>query len=138
MKSTRIQPGQRYGALTVLGREEGNTHLGQSRWRCRCDCGLEIIVTSNNLRPEGGSRSCGQRLGHKTRFYKRVTEMGSLPWWEREELLTPKDKEAMARAEAGQWENIEEDWAETPAGHYELKNIISRKRHYEEYMAATL
>ena len=138
MKSTRIQPGQRYGVLTVLGREEGNTHLGQSRWRCRCDCGLEIIVTSNNLRLEGGSRSCGQRKEHKKRFDAMVQEMMKRPWWEREKLLTENDKEAILRAQQSCWTAISEDWAETPAGHCELKEIISRKVHYDEYQAGML
>ena len=68
MKVTRIQPGQRYGALTVLERVAGNTRFSQNRWLCRCDCGLELIVTSNNLRPNGGSRSCGQRAQHQARI----------------------------------------------------------------------
>ena len=55
----------------------------------------------------------------------------SLPWWEREKMLTPKDKEAIA-------EGLDEDCAETEAGRYELRSIKMRKYHDEEYSAGML
>jgi len=61
-----------------------------------------------------------------------------LPWWMRERMLTPKDREAIARAERTDWPQISEDWAETEAGRVELHNIIMRKYHYEEYCAGML
>ena len=53
--------GQRFGRLTVLGREgtyrksDGSTI---ATWRCRCDCGKETIVLASNLKG-GFSKSCG-------------------------------------------------------------------------------
>lgn len=48
--------GQRYGKLTVVERTQGN---GKGvYWRCRCDCGNEVIVQSNNLH-SGHTTSCG-------------------------------------------------------------------------------
>jgi hypothetical protein len=48
--------GQRYGRLTVIekiGRKNKHTY-----WKCQCDCGKEVIVTSNGLRT-GKTKSCG-------------------------------------------------------------------------------
>lgn len=64
--------------------------------------------------------------------------VSDLPWWEREKLLTEKDKYAMQRAINSRWEDIDPSWAETPAGEYELKSIISRKRHQAEWIAGML
>lgn len=56
-----------------------------------------------------------------------------LPWWEREKLLTPKDKEAIQRAIYTRWEDIDENDAETEAGRYELRTIALRKYHNDEF-----
>lgn len=50
--------GQRYGYLTVLGPAE---NIGtRTAWRCRCDCGREIVARTCHLR-SGHTRSCGCR-----------------------------------------------------------------------------
>lgn len=49
--------GRRFGRLTVLERS-GATKNKEAKWRCRCDCGMEVIVTSSNLR-NGRQVSCG-------------------------------------------------------------------------------
>lgn len=59
-------------------------------------------------------------------------------WWEREELLTDKDKEAIREAKEKAWTEIDENAAETEAGRYELHNIIIRKYHNEEFYAGLL
>ena len=48
--------GDRYGRLLVLRRVqvEGKT---RPRWLCLCDCGTEVVVTSDHLGQ--GTRSCG-------------------------------------------------------------------------------
>lgn len=56
-------------------------------------------------------------------------------WWERDKQLTEKDRAAIRRARKLDWTEIDEDWAETDAGRYELHNIIMSKYHYEEYQA---
>lgn len=49
---------QRYGYLTVLGPAE---NIGtRTAWRCRCDCGREIVARTCHLR-SGHTRSCGCR-----------------------------------------------------------------------------
>ena len=53
--------GQRFGRLTVTGcvqskqYKSGQTH---AQFKCKCDCGAEIIVTSINLKT-GNTKSCG-------------------------------------------------------------------------------
>jgi len=49
--------GHRYGRLTVVKRMASNKH-GQTTWLCKCNCGNEVIVLSNNLR-SGNTKSCG-------------------------------------------------------------------------------
>ncbi len=53
--------GKRYGRLVVkevLPCEHYQGVWQQTRALCQCDCGEEVIVTTNNLR-SGNTRSCG-------------------------------------------------------------------------------
>lgn len=49
--------GKRFGKLTVLGRVENNRYK-HVQYRCRCDCGGEIITEAGRLRA-GRVQSCG-------------------------------------------------------------------------------
>lgn len=49
--------GQRFNNLLVIGRAE-NTKGGSTRWKCRCDCGNETIVSAGNLK-SNAVKSCG-------------------------------------------------------------------------------
>lgn len=49
--------GQRYGRLVVI-EEAGRSKHGKVLWRCKCDCGNFITVSSNCLR-RGHTQSCG-------------------------------------------------------------------------------
>lgn len=52
--------GQQYGHLTVLGPSD---NIGtRTAWRCRCDCGREIMVKTYHLR-SGHTKSCGCQNG---------------------------------------------------------------------------
>ena len=48
--------GNKYGKLTVISRE-GSTN-GYALWRCRCDCGREIVTRGVSLR-SGNTETCG-------------------------------------------------------------------------------
>ena len=48
--------GQRFGKLTVL--EPAKNVGNRTAWRCRCDCGREIVPTTLRLR-DGHRTSCG-------------------------------------------------------------------------------
>lgn len=49
--------GQRFGKLTVVEEVE-HSPAGAVRWKCKCDCGAETIVSSYALR-QGEIQSCG-------------------------------------------------------------------------------
>lgn len=49
--------GRRYGRLVVISRGP-NGKRKQTRWRCKCDCGKDVLVTASSLR-SGSSMSCG-------------------------------------------------------------------------------
>ena len=60
MGAFRDLTGQRFGRLTALERVVPGEYYSNTSalWRCRCDCGTETLVFSNNLR-NGETRSCG-------------------------------------------------------------------------------
>lgn len=49
--------GNRFGFLTVLS-EAGTDRYRQKKYLCKCDCGMETLVLSGNLK-KGNSTSCG-------------------------------------------------------------------------------
>lgn len=50
--------GQKFNKLTVIS-EAGTTPPNNQRvWKCLCDCGNEVFVTTKNLR-SGNTKSCG-------------------------------------------------------------------------------
>lgn len=51
------ETGKTYGALTVIERAGSNEH-GKALWKCRCQCGKEIVVDGTSLRT-GNTTSCG-------------------------------------------------------------------------------
>ena len=63
---TRLEDltGQRFGRLVVL--ERADNISGLTAWKCKCDCGNEIIAIANNLK-RGHTKSCGCfRVDHTT------------------------------------------------------------------------
>lgn len=49
--------GQRFGRLVALSKEPARSDA-ETRWRCRCDCGVEKAIRTKDLR-RGMVRSCG-------------------------------------------------------------------------------
>lgn len=49
--------GQKFNRLTVIA-YAGKIYVTRTAWRCRCDCGNEIVVESGNL-TLGKQKSCG-------------------------------------------------------------------------------
>jgi hypothetical protein len=50
--------GQRFTRLVVLERQGSDVSKKNSTWKCRCDCGMEIVVSRTHLR-SGHTKSCG-------------------------------------------------------------------------------
>ena len=57
--------GQRFGRLSVL-EYVGNNEKNYAMFRCKCDCGNEVIVKGRNLRT-GHTQSCGCYCKDRTR-----------------------------------------------------------------------
>lgn len=55
-RASKVEPGQRWGCLTVIDRA-GNYAKG-ILWTCKCDCGSVRVYRSGNLLT-GASGSCG-------------------------------------------------------------------------------
>lgn len=60
MKTIVDMTGERFGRLVVLGLEEVRGRNGRTNamWRCRCDCGKEVVAYRMNL-TRGNTTSCG-------------------------------------------------------------------------------
>ena len=52
--------------------------------------------------------------------------------------LTEKDRQAIQRANASRWEDIDESWAQTEAGRNEVHRIMTRKYHRDEHSLGIL
>jgi hypothetical protein len=110
------ETGKVYGYLTVLGRAGSIRHVGHRRyagWRCRCECGEEVIVIGQRLR-NGKRRACGVR-GHFWR--KRGGESYS--------------------SEYKSWEKMFERCGDLGNGNYGGRGIkvCERWREYENFLA---
>lgn len=68
--------GQRFGRLLVLRRADSSAS-GATRWLCKCDCGKETIVLSNNL-TRGQTQSCGCLRNEKRKQRKYGTSFDDL------------------------------------------------------------
>ena len=63
MTKIKINPGDRFGKLTVVKRIENHITAGGNsivQWECKCDCGNTVKITSGNLKK---SVSCGKCRG---------------------------------------------------------------------------
>lgn len=56
-REKEIQPGSKFGKLQVI-KKEGKVDNRGYLYRCRCSCGKEVLIRSDNLR-SGETKSCG-------------------------------------------------------------------------------
>lgn len=73
-----------FGNLTVLYRA-GSTRSGGTSWLCRCNCGSEVVISSDHLtRSVHPVKSCGcvikQRIGEKHPQWNGYGEISG-SWW---------------------------------------------------------
>lgn len=67
------QPGQRFGMLTVVGKDGDRCRGGLTYWVCRCSCGELTTVYLGNL-TRGHTTSCGC-IAHEIRAAKRFVDL---------------------------------------------------------------
>lgn len=85
--------GERYGRLVVIAQAPT---LRYSRWRCRCDCGAEVVVSAQLLRMgAAGTRSCGC-----LRVEQRAAALRRMHAARRERMERPARYDARALTEA--------------------------------------
>ena len=65
--------GKKFGKLTVIERSF-NGNFNQTRWLCKCDCGNEVIVQSENLR-NGVTKSCNCLRGEFNKLNPGLSSM---------------------------------------------------------------
>jgi len=76
--------GKRFGRLTVVARD-GSDSFGEATWRCRCECGSDVVVRGYKLRV-GATQSCGcynrdrQADLHHRHGHRRVRSREYLAW----------------------------------------------------------
>jgi hypothetical protein len=81
MPRFKDRTGKEYGRLIVIS-HEGKDHRNKHLWRCKCSCGNEKVVVSDNL-SSGKSKSCGCLL--KEFLLRRGNQFGVFE--DREEAL---------------------------------------------------
>lgn len=105
--------GQQFGYLTVLRRE--GTSTGKSKkatWRCRCDCGAEVVRESQSLRSSHRSnpRHCGCRMGEFIVKHHMSCTRPYLIWVKmRKRCTNPMDKDFKNYGARGI--TVHTDWA---------------------------
>ena len=79
--------GQRFGRLTVV--ERAGSIDSFAAWKCRCDCGNEVVVASSQLR-KGLVKSCGclqRQKGHE-----QIAKMRSLLFETEQTSISPRKR----------------------------------------------
>jgi hypothetical protein len=69
---------RRFGRLLVI--KQMPSRHGHTRWLCRCDCGHEVALLSNQLRDKSGLTDCGciaRRVGAEQRQYPVGRQYGA-------------------------------------------------------------
>jgi hypothetical protein len=80
--------GQKFGRLTVLYPQEKLSRRGTVIWRCRCDCGNEVDVASDDL-GAGNNRSCGCLKIESQKMIRdrlSITDGTCIEWLERRKM----------------------------------------------------
>ena len=71
-KRAKDMQGMRFGMLTVVERVGSLSH-GEMFWKCKCDCGNEVVVRGSLLR-NGGTKSCGCYHKIATQKFRKQNE----------------------------------------------------------------
>lgn len=128
MKAIDIK-GQRFGRLVAV--EKSPNKRGRTAWKCVCDCGNEIIVTTTDLR-RGHTRSCGcihsERMhGNKMRETHGDTHTSLYKTWSAMKQRTSNPKTINYELYGGKGVGVCEKWLK-----YENFKAWATENGYEE------
>ena len=69
--------GQKFGRLTVIERVSSRRSDGASVWKCKCECGNEVLVARPNL-IQGNTKSCGYLNYENNKKYNKYSVYGDI------------------------------------------------------------
>jgi len=132
-------PGQRFGLLTIIKRV-ANNKWGRACWLCLCDCGNEVISSSDDLN-RGDTKSCGcTRILHG--HNRRTNKSQSYRAWDSmiQRCTNSKNKSYHRYGGRGitvcqrwmQFEYFIQDMGEPPTDGYTLDKIDNNDNYYKE------
>lgn len=132
--------GQKFGRLTVLKRMDSNQR-GYCRWLCKCICGKEKIICSNDLK-SGNTKSCGCLFleGNRTQHGHLKNDIVSKTynsWLSMIQRCTNPNKKAykyyggrgikVCKRWKNSFENFLEDMGEPPTQEHSIDRIDNNK-----------
>lgn len=133
--------GKKFGFLTVIERAE-NTKNGGSKWKCKCDCGNETVVSAGNLK-NGAVKSCGclRKTPHNLRHKESHTSLYRM--WismiyrcENPKYFAYKDYGQRGITICTEWHDFLKfkQWvkATKPSGDFSIDRIDNNKGYYPE------
>ncbi|WP_291869610.1 hypothetical protein [Bradyrhizobium sp.] len=132
--------GEKFGRLTVLGAVHvGTGRAGHYQWRCRCDCGTEVVTKANGVR-SGHTVSCGcfnrERVSQTHRRHGMSYTPAYLNWQNMiQRCENPKNPKFPIYGARGitvceRWktfENFRDDMGPRPSLHYTIDRIDNDK-----------
>lgn len=140
MVSVTDLAGKVFGKLTVVERQ--GSRNGRAIWKCRCDCGNEVDVTSKRLLG-GVTQSCGCLIGEFNRRTKSKHGMNGTPtyasWQAMLSRATNPNHHAFDRyggrgigvcARWKKFENFLADMGERPSKIYSIERKDNNKGYY--------
>lgn len=82
---------QKFGHLTVIEKTEKRCHNGSVLWKCSCDCGNIVEVSSGNLL-RGKTRSCGcNKISKYEEIVQELLEENEEPYIREHEFVDCKN-----------------------------------------------
>ena len=74
--------GTKKGSYTIVSYEKNNKY-GTRMWRCRCECGTEVVVSTAHFNLPGRLK-CRQCVSHHLELENRVTTYIPCPFWKKQ------------------------------------------------------
>ena len=83
--------GKEYGRLTVIREAQYKNDTGRAKWLCKCKCGNQTVVYSNNLR-QGSTSSCGCYKKERFKNFWGIDSKSKKQYCDNKPRVSIKDK----------------------------------------------